>query len=44
MKQQIDVADILDKRVENYVAHGNQLIAMQTLAVQKRYSPDSAAL
>jgi|GEM_PF-3162115 len=32
MKQQIDVADILDKLVENYVAHGNQLIAMQTLA------------
>ena len=32
MKQQIDVADILDKLVENSVAHGNQLIAMQTLA------------
>ena len=32
MKPQIDVAEILDKLVENYVTHGNQLIAMQTLA------------
>ena len=32
MKQQIDVADILDKLVGYYVTQGNQLIAMQTLA------------
>ena len=31
MKQQADVADILDKLVGHYVAQGNQLIAMQTL-------------
>lgn len=32
MKQQAVVADILDKLIDSYVAHGNQLIAMQTLA------------
>lgn len=32
MKQQIDVADILDKLVGHYVTQGNQLIALQTLA------------
>ncbi|QGG93337.1 hypothetical protein GH983_22590 (plasmid) [Agrobacterium sp. MA01] len=31
MTQQVDIGDILDKLVENHVAQGNQLIALQTL-------------